>query len=257
MLSPRPWTMLIAAAVMLNALIFSPFGRPYSVALAGTPTFSPCPSPSAVPLPTAPTSLATEPPLASLPSSPPLHSLPTAPPNLPSAPPSSAPSPGASPSSPPCAEPSPTGDVQAAILAASQAFVGTSTCGLHGAPGDEACMASVNQILMNAGVAPLGPGEGYNYIPTAIQYGLSSGEIIEIAQADTVPGDLEVRHSPGDTYGSSGGDEHIAVCQTYGCTDVLSNASSSCTFGWDSDYTMCYVGSPYCNGTSQFYRVLN
>lgn len=107
-------------------------------------------------------------------------------------------------------------------------------------------MASINQILANAGIPPIGPGsEGTNYIPAA----LASGRLQQIPQASTVPGDLEVRHSPSDA------DEHIAVCTTYGCTNVVSNASHNCTFGWFSGYTMCYSGSPYCDGYSAFYRV--
>jgi|GEM_PF-5738588 len=151
----------------------------------------------------------------------------------------------------PCAA---SGNLQDLIYHAALAFVGTNTCGLHGASGSEACMASVNQILMNAGIAPIGPGpNGANFIPTAV-LGYPN-RMVEIPQSATVPGDLMVRHSPGDTYFSSAGDEHITVCITYGCTEVVSNASSTCTFGWYSGFDLCYLGSPYCSGYSQFYRV--
>lgn len=127
-----------------------------------------------------------------------LRNPPSPPPNLPSAPPDQA----------PCAA---AGNLQDAIYRAAMAFVGTSTCNLHGAPGNEACMASINAILMNAGIAPIGPQpDGTNFIPDAIlHYG---NRLVEIPQSATVPGDLEVRHSPGDTYTSNnpGDTEHIA-----------------------------------------------
>jgi hypothetical protein len=165
---------------------------------------------------------------------------------------SSAP-PGGSGSPPPLPNCSGGGNnLEAEIYAAAVAFEGHKTCGLHGADGADACMASVNQILMNAGIPPIGGGpNGTNFIPTAV----ASGRLQSIPQSATVPGDLEVRHSPGDTYQSVGGDEHIAVCTNNGCTNVVSNASHDCTFGWNSDYTMCYSGSPYCGGYSDFYRV--
>jgi hypothetical protein len=175
---------------------------------------------------------------------------PTPPPNLPTAPPHLS----------LCAA---AGNLQDAIYRAAMAFVGTVTCNLHGAPGAEACMASVNQIIMNAGIAPIGPQpNGTNFIPDAIlHYG---NRLMEIPQSATVPGDLMVRHSPGDTYASNnpGDTEHVAVCIVRGCANVVSNSSSagspSCpgVFGWFSDFAMCYRGSPYCGGTSQFYRVL-
>lgn len=146
-----------------------------------------------------------------------------------------------------CGTAPPGGSMQQRIGDAAKAFVGTITCGLHGAPGSEACMASVNQILINAGVAPLGPGPfGSNYIPTAV----ASGRMQPIPQSATVPGDLVVTRSRDDS------DEHIGVCETYGCTDVLSNASHDCTFGWESGPDMLYAGSPFFGGSSTFYRVL-
>lgn len=179
--------------------------------------------------------------------------LSTPPPNGSISLPPIAPGPPGGPSLPPCALAA--GNIQAAIYAAAEAFIGTRTCGLHGADGADACMASVNQILMNAGIPPIGPPpDGTNYIPTAV---LAYGSRLQpIPQADTVPGDLMVRHSPGDTYTSSGGEEHIVVCTVPGCTQTVSNASHDCTFGWQSDDTLCYAGSPYCNGYSDFYRVL-
>lgn len=119
-------------------------------------------------------------------------------------------------------------------------------------------MASINAVLMQAGLAPLGSGsQGSNYIPTAILPGVSAGRLVEIAQVETVAGDLEVRHSPGDTYTGIGGDEHIAICLAAGCGLVLSNHSSTCRFSWESGPDMCYAGSPYCNGYSNFYRVIS
>ena len=151
---------------------------------------------------------------------------------------------------------------------AANKFVGTETCGLNGATGDEACMAAVNQILINAGLSPLGAGPtGSNYIPSAVPPAIASGRLVAIPQSGTIPGDLTVRHSPGDTYTSVVGDEHIGVCEASGCTTVLSNSSSKSTgdpncplgvFGWSSPPTMDnYAGSPYIGGYSDFYRVMN
>lgn len=171
-----------------------------------------------------------------------LQHLPTPPPNRPSPQPDQA----------PCAA---AGDLQDLIYRAAMAFVGAKTCGLHNAPGDEACMASVNQILMNAGIAPIGPGpNGTNSVPAAV-LGYPN-RLVEIPQSATVPGDLMVRHSPSDTYTSATGSEHVTVCIDYGCRNVVSNASSTCTFGWFSGYELCYPNSPYCFGYSQFYRVV-
>lgn len=152
---------------------------------------------------------------------------------------------GASPSTVNCI-PRPSGNEAAAIFAAAEAFYNANTCGLHGAPGNEACMAAVNQVIMNAGYPPIGPGPyGTNYIPTAVV----SGRMQQIPQAMTVPGDLVVTHSRDEV------DWHIGVCETYGCTSVLSNASSVCRFVWRSGPSMDYPGSPYTGGYSLFYHV--
>lgn len=161
------------------------------------------------------------------------------------------PGPGASPCS------TAAGDLQERIYQSAMAFQGFVTCGLHGADGSEACMASVNQILLNAGIPAIGDPQplGTNYVPDAV-IGSGAGRLVPIAQSATVRGDLMVRHSAGETYMSAGGDEHITVCINTGCTEVISNASSTCTFGWISDYTLSYSGSPYIGGYSDFYRVL-
>jgi hypothetical protein len=243
---------VIAAATLIDVAAARTDASLSVLIAQATPT--PCASVSSAPV-AVPTNLPTEPPVSSLSTEPPVSSLPTEPPQdaLQSAPPVTLPSASPLPSSVPC----PGTNVESSIYNNSQIFYGQPTCGLHGAPGDEACMAAVNQVLINAGVAPLGPGQGFNYIPDAISWGLAHGRLQEIPQAATAPGDLEVRHSADDTYASSGGDEHIGICQTYGCTTVLSNHSSSCNFSWYSDPTMCYNGSPYCGGYSNYYRVLS
>ncbi len=163
--------------------------------------------------------------------------------------------------------PPPYPSIQARIYKAAENFFGQETCGLHGAPPRDQCMAAVNQVLLNAGLQPLGPGaNGSNYVPTAILNGLKSGRLIAIAQKDAGPGDLVVRHSPGDTYTSVSGNEHIGVCETKECTQDISNSSSAHTgdptcptgvFRWRSPSTMDnYDGSPYLHGYSDFYRVV-
>ena len=170
-------------------------------------------------------------------------------------------SPGPLPTMPPGITKNPCPNVDASnlaarIFAAAMAFRGSRTCGLHGAPGDNACMASVNQILINAGVRPIGSGlYGTNSVPDAV-VGSGAGRLLPIPPSDTVPGDIMVRHSPGETYSSYGGEEHITVCEVRGCSEVISNHSTGCIFSWESDYTLCYTGSPYCGGYSDYYRVV-
>jgi hypothetical protein len=153
------------------------------------------------------------------------------------------------------------------IANAAQVFFGKETCGLHGAADNEECMAAVNQILMNAGIPPLGAGPyGSNYVPGAILPGLQSGRIVQIPQNQARPGDLTVRHSKDDTYTSAGGDEHIGICMASQCTEVFSNSSHAHTgdpncptgvFDYVSPPGMDnYATSPYIGGYSDFYRVV-
>lgn len=244
---PRGWAVLWSMSVLAGTI-----GLASISSLSPVQGAVPCATPlAAFPFaPLAPVAGVTPP--ASAATAPP--SLPTPPPNL--ATPGSAqftPAPLPKATAPPCPK-----SAQEAILQAALNARGMYTCGLHGATGDEACMASINEVLLRAGIVPLGAGaQGSNYIPSAILPGVSSGRLVQIAQPQTVPGDLEVRHSLGDSYTGIGGDEHVGVCLTYGCTQVLSNHSSTCIFSWQSSPDMCYAGSPYCGGYSDYFRVIS
>jgi hypothetical protein len=137
--------------------------------------------------------------------------------------------------------------VSSKIFAAAQAFEGTSTCGVPGTDGGKnACMWAVNQVIdMALGHYVAG---GTAYIPTAVA-AFDAGAASQIPQSATVPGDLVVVTS------SDGDDMHIGVCMAYGCTDILSNSSSNCSFTWHSHSLFAYAGSPYNGGSAAFYRL--
>ena len=129
------------------------------------------------------------------------------------------------------------GGTSGAIDGAALSFRGTSTCGLRGAPGDAACMASVQQVVFNATGHVL--GDGSNAVDDAIQSALNMGQITEIPKASTLPGDLVAVFAQDNPNA-----EHIGICLVAGCDSNLSNSSSICEFVWQSN-DFVYAGSPY------------
>ena len=82
-----------------------------------------------------------------------------------------------------------------------------------------ACAWTVNQVLHHAGIAPIGSNP--NYVP-AVDASLQAGRgrLVTVDQAE--PGDIIIaRH-----------DQHIGICLTARCSQVISNSSSHASFSW-------------------------
>jgi len=106
--------------------------------------------------------------------------------------------------------------------------------------GVEGCAWAVNQILQAIGLAPL----GVNPLNVAsVEAALQAGRGVQITQANTMPGDLDIQNQDG----------HIGICMNAGCTTVYSNSSSNAAFVWVSGPSF---PPSYPNLPSRFYRVL-
>jgi hypothetical protein len=117
--------------------------------------------------------------------------------------------------------------------------------------GNEACAWTVNQVLKDAGYAPLGTGgptRNPNWVPD-IDYDLSHGRGTLVSPSQAQPGDIIL----------SKGDEHIGFCINVGCTQVLSNSSSLKSFSWQSNgnFGGFYDNSKYLSEqpTNRIYRL--
>jgi cell wall-associated NlpC family hydrolase len=106
--------------------------------------------------------------------------------------------------------------------------------------GNNACAWSINRVLQEAGIAPL--GDNPNYVPSLVE-ALQNGRGEAIAPEEAQPGDLVV----------ASGEAHIGVILDDGSTTVLSNSSSRGRFRWQSDLN--YDG--YYGGSSTIYRLLS
>ncbi len=165
---------------------------------------------------------------------PPLSVAPIAAPPTPPVPVAVAPV--APPASPPIA--APVADLNAAIVAAATKLRGMSTAeGPDG--GNNACGWTVNKVLQEAGIAPI--GENPNYVPSVVE-ALQGARGQAISRDAAKAGDLVI----------AAGEAHIGIGMTDGCTTVLSNSSSRARFQWESD--LDFDGS--YGGTSTIYRLL-
>ncbi|PZO18190.1 MAG: hypothetical protein DCF25_10190 [Leptolyngbya foveolarum] len=117
--------------------------------------------------------------------------------------------------------------------------------------GNQACLWSVNKILENAGVQPLGnsvPGNpepgGQVWVPAA-EWDLQNGRGTRVSQSEAKAGDIVIE---------GGNEEHVGICKNDGCSVVLSNSSSRAAFKWESDITFdgVYGGTP-----GRIYRLNN
>lgn len=133
---------------------------------------------------------------------------------------------------------SPVADLNAAIVAAATKLRGMSTAeGPDG--GNNACGWTVNKVLQEAGIAPI--GENPNYVPSVVE-ALQGSRGKAISRDAAKAGDLVI----------AAGESHIGIGMTDGCTRVLSNSSSRARFQWESD--LDFDGS--YGGTSTIYRLL-
>lgn len=129
-------------------------------------------------------------------------------------------------------------DFNRAIASAAQSLMGMCTTdGPDG--GNNACAWSLNRVLTQAGIPPL--GDNPNYVPSLVN-ALCSGRGKEVSRAEAKAGDLVVAN----------GDAHIGVGLDDGCRTVLSNSSSRGSFRWQSNTDF----DGYYGGPSRIYRLI-
>lgn len=139
-------------------------------------------------------------------------------------------------------------DINAAIMDSINRNQGMSSAGIPDTKGGQlACAATVNYILHDAGIAPLGGGPPYGSLAVAgVESALRGGRGVQVNEAEAQPGDLNII--------DMGSKRHIGICLNQGCTRVISNSSSRASFVWESDgwFTPSYGG-----GRRAIYRVTN
>ncbi|WP_341731886.1 DUF4231 domain-containing protein [Microcoleus sp. EPA2] len=128
-------------------------------------------------------------------------------------------------------------DVNAKILASALKLRGMSTAdGPDG--GNNACAWTVNKVMQDAGIRPL--GDNPNYVPSVLD-ALQQRRGQQVSRESAKAGDLVVAH----------GEAHIGIGLTDCCSRVLSNSSSRACFVWESDTDF----DGYYGGQSTIYRL--
>jgi hypothetical protein len=105
--------------------------------------------------------------------------------------------------------------------------------------GNLACAWSVNRVLSNAGIQPLGSNP--DYVPS-VEADLQNGQGAQVTQSEAQAGDIVIE----------GSQAHIGICLNEGCTQVRSNSSSRAQFAWNSDFNF---NGFYGGGSSRVYRI--
>jgi hypothetical protein len=105
--------------------------------------------------------------------------------------------------------------------------------------GNLACAWSVNRVLSNAGIQPLGSNP--DYVPS-VEADLQNGRGAQVTQSEAQAGDIVIEESQA----------HIGICLNEGCTQVRSNSSSRAQFAWNSDFNF---NGFYGGGNSRVYRI--
>lgn len=128
-------------------------------------------------------------------------------------------------------------DMNARILASALKLRGMSTAdGPDG--GNNACAWTVNKVMQDAGISPLGANP--NYVPAVLD-ALKQGRGQLVSRESAKAGDLVVAN----------GEAHIGIGLTDCCSRVLSNSSSRACFVWESDTDF----DGYYGGQSTIYRL--
>ena len=128
------------------------------------------------------------------------------------------------------------GAIPSSVAAAVAAYQGADTSGGPG-NGTVACAWAVNNVLANAGIAPLDSTS-----VQSMENALTSGRGTLVDSSAAVPGDIVIQAQDG----------HVGVCLNNGCTQVLSNSSSKSSFSWVSDTSF----SPsYSAGPGRIYQI--
>lgn len=113
--------------------------------------------------------------------------------------------------------------------------------------GKFACMWSVNQVLKDAGISPLGND---TLLVLEARDELLQGRGLLVSQLEARPGDLVI-------IDAGGWQQHIGICLNYSCTKVKSNSSHQASFSWISNSGFKYPQGPYNSGTPEFWRLKN
>jgi hypothetical protein len=121
-----------------------------------------------------------------------------------------------------------------AISVGAIAYYGTNTSSGPG-NGTVACAWAVNNVLTQAGIAPLDSNS-----VQSMENALTSGRGTLVNSSAAVAGDIVIE----------GNDGHVGICMNDGCTQVLSNSSSNASFSWKSGTNFSGTG-----GTSRIYQV--
>ncbi len=125
-----------------------------------------------------------------------------------------------------------------AVSASAVAYYGANTAGGPGS-GRVACAWAVNNVLSQAGIAPLDSTS-----VQSMENALTSGRGTLVGQSSAKAGDIVIQAQDG----------HVGICMNDGCTQVLSNSSSHASFTWVSDTSF----SPsYSGGPGRIYRINN
>lgn len=111
--------------------------------------------------------------------------------------------------------------------------------------GENACMWAVNNVLKEAGYAPL--ANDTLAVRTG-QAALENGRGEKINIADAQAGDIVLVDKGGSR-------QHIGFCVNSGCTRTISNSSSRAQFSFRGNSNFSYPGSPYNGSTPQVYRL--
>lgn len=113
--------------------------------------------------------------------------------------------------------------------------------------GRNGCMWAVNNVLKDAGYAPLAND---TLSVRAGQTALENGRGQRIDIADARPGDIVL-------VDNGGSHQHIGFCTNQGCTETISNSSSNANFSFRGNSNFSYPGSPYNGSVPQVYRLKN
>ncbi|MGF1488333.1 MAG: hypothetical protein ACFBSE_14700, partial [Prochloraceae cyanobacterium] len=108
-----------------------------------------------------------------------------------------------------------------------------------------ACAWAVNQVLIDAGIRPLGKNQLH---VLSIEADLKNGRGVAVNPVEAQPGDLVIVDVPGTNR------QHIGICLDNGCDRAISNSSGNASFSWISDG---HFSSSYSGARRAIYRVVN
>lgn len=125
------------------------------------------------------------------------------------------------------------------IYNALQTFKGNhsarnSTLKLGGASAGNECVTTVQAILALAGLATIGNNTMQVWV---FEAALPNSGYVEVSQANASPGDFVINEP---------GQDHVGICETNGCSTIISNSSTPESYTWTTTPNgyAAYFGSP-------------